>query len=192
LALVANAGGTLYFTSAGVSVFIASGVTASSSGLVCVKAETTFTGASTATADGIFTSTFSNYRILIKAKGSTSTSLRMQLAVSGTPATTTYSSQVSTIDSTTVSAVRVTSQASFLYGDLVSAYNSFFVVDISSPQLADNTLLVSCASIYTGSILTYDTSGVHATATACDGLVLFPASGTFTGTYAVYGYSKTV
>jgi hypothetical protein len=74
---------------------------------------------------------------------------------------------------------------------LKSASTSAFVIDIFNPQLAEATHALSSAS--TGSsILLYTTGGYHSTATAYDGLVLFPATGTFTGTYAVYGYSKTV
>jgi hypothetical protein len=34
--------------------------------------------------------------------------------------------------------------------------------------------------------------GNHSTATAYDGLKLLVTAGTMTGTYAIYGYSKTV
>ena len=63
LALVQNAGGTLYFTSAGVSVFQADGVAAAASGLVRVGGGT-LSGAST-TFTNVFSATYNAYKVIV-------------------------------------------------------------------------------------------------------------------------------
>ena len=63
LALVQNAGGTLYFTSAGVSVFQANGVTASS-GALTLTGSTTVSAAASCSVTSCFSATYDNYLVI--------------------------------------------------------------------------------------------------------------------------------
>jgi len=83
LALVANAGGTLYFTSTGVSVFQATGVAASAGALVRVGGGT-LSGAST-TFSSVFSATYDSYLILVAGVyGSTSANINLKLGSTAT------------------------------------------------------------------------------------------------------------
>ena len=195
LALAQNGGGTLYFTSAGVSVFQANGV-AASAGLVCVKAETAFTAATSVTADSVFTSTYTNYLINFKFQGSTTNDALLKLRVGGVSASTNYNYQELTGNGSTASAARSTGQTSYVLGTNTNgAFNSYVQVNLSSPQLAEPTLILNNQNIsngaYTGPITRFF-YGNHSTATAYDGVEFLCATGTITGSYTIYGYSKTV
>jgi hypothetical protein len=63
LALVANAGGTLYFTSTGVSVFQATGVTASAGAVTLIETLSPSAAATTQFTDGIITSAYKFYEV---------------------------------------------------------------------------------------------------------------------------------
>jgi len=167
----------------------------SASGLVCVKAETAFSAVASFTADNVFTSSYTNYFLTLRYTSSASAPL-MQFAVGGVAAATNYNYQLISADSTTVAASRSTAQTSALIaGDSGGDFKSFAYVNISGPQLAEPTDYISKSlrnsGAYTSPII-LDIAGNHSTATAYDGIKVLVSSGTMTGTYAIYGYSKTV
>jgi hypothetical protein len=69
-------------------------------------------------------------------------------------------------------------------------------VHIFQPQLATQTSFTSVNAANNGASFDQPyigvTSGNHTTATAYDGIKLLVSTGTMTGFYAIYGYSKTV
>ena len=77
LALVQNAGGTLYFTSAGVSVFQANGVTAAAGGLVFI-ASGTVTAGSALSFDNCFSATYANYLIMLTHTAANNPTMRLR------------------------------------------------------------------------------------------------------------------
>ena len=195
LALVQNAGGTLTFISASASVFTASGVAASTSGLTCVKAETAFSAVASVTADSIFTSTYTNYLLLVNYTTSTTVFASLKLRASGTSASTNYNRQYLNGNDSAVSAARATAASSYDFGFYTNGdYKSSARVELFAPQLAQATNFISLNAVspagYTP--LNMFMSGNHTTATAYDGIEILVSSGTMTGTYAIYGYSKTV
>jgi len=164
-------------------------------GLVCVKAETAFSAVASFTADNVFTSTYTNYFLSLRYTSSAAAPF-MQFQVGGVAAATNYNYQLISAESTTVAASRATAQTSALIaGDSGGDFKSFAYVNISGPQLAEPTDYISKnirnATGYTSPII-LDTHGNHSTATAYDGIKVLVSSGTMTGTYAIYGYSKTV
>jgi len=168
---------------------------AAASGLTCVKAETAFSAVANFTADNVFTSSYTNYFLTLRYTSSASAPL-MQFAVGGVAAATNYNYQLISADSTTVAASRSTAQTSALIaGDSGGDFKSFAYVNISGPQLAEPTDYISKSlrnsGAYTSPII-LDIAGNHSTATAYDGIKVLVSSGTMTGTYAIYGYSKTV
>jgi hypothetical protein len=164
-------------------------------GLVCVKAETAVSAAASATADGIFTSSYTNYLILVNYITSTTVFLTVKLRASGTSATTNYNRQYLNGNDSAVSAARATAAASYDFGFYTNGdYKSSARVEVFAPQIAQATNFISLNAVspagYTP--LNMFMSGNHTTATAYDGIELSVSSGTWTGTYAVYGYSKAV
>ena len=165
-------------------------------GLVCVKAETAFSAVTSFTADSIFTSNYTNYKIIIRHTATTQGSITMQLRASAVAATSNYNYQRAAFVSTVSSPVRYSSQSSFYVGD--GAGGDFMQsnwIEITGPQLTAATtywnLQQQSDGANTSQALTMY-SGINSNATAYDGMAISIATGTMTGTYTIYGYAKTV
>lgn len=162
-------------------------------GLIVVKSETAFTTASSVTADNVFTSTYTNYLLTIRASTTSNDILNLRLRTGGTSASTNYNWQQAQFDSTTSYVSRSTSQTSFQILNATNGATAFTTVWLSGPQLAALT------NIGTNQIHNYTTStpgvafyyGNHSTATSYDGFELLMSAGSTTGTYTVYGYAKS-
>ena len=197
LAIPQNGSGVLYFTSAGVSIYYPSAVIATTPGLVCVKAETAFTTAASVTADSIFTSSYRNYRLMLKMNGSANTSSALVLRVGGVSATgANYQIQGLLVSGTTVNGYRDINQTDFRLQIPNAAFYATVILDFFGPAIAEPTILISNQFKNDGSDTTpYSYPAINAThtlSTAYDGFSFAPVSGTVTGTYTVYGYGKTV
>jgi len=193
-------GGQLYFTSASAAVYFPDAATVTP-GLVCVKAETAFSAATTITADSIFTSSYTNYLLLIQYynSGNTEQNLTLQLRASGVTATASnYSTQNTQNVITTAAASRNGGASSVSIGTTNDAnYYTFSQTTLYQPQLAAVTGFQAQYNWLNGATYTQPISntkfGNHSLSTAYDGFILTQGGGfTVTGTYAVYGYSKTV
>jgi hypothetical protein len=165
------------------------------SGLVCVKAETAFSAVSSVTADDVFTSTYTNYRIVIRYQTSTSAELKMQLRAATVDTATGYNYQSLQADNTSISGVRAASQTSAFVGKDPGAFTSLTTLELSGPQLAEPTLYQAVNTRSNGAytapwIVQY--FGNQSASTAFDGIKFLVASGTTTGSYTIYGYSKAV
>ena len=164
-------------------------------GLVCVKAETSFSAASTVFADGVFTSSYTNYVVRIRQTASGNINTDLRLRVGGVAASTsTYSYQRLQANSTTVAGLRTTA-TSFNLEAVNGAFFTTQVIEIFAPALAEPTNFTLNSNMsngaYTSPLLTLH-NGNHSVATAYDGFEFFTSSGTVTGTYTVYGYGKSV
>ena len=169
---------------------------ASAGGLVCVKAETAFSAVSSFTADNVFTSSYSNYKMIMNFTATSSGSVTTQFRVGGVAAATNYNFQYLAAVSASISGARSAAQTSFRigYGSNGSFLQGLWL-ELTGPQLAQATSLYSNLANCDASFATpdfYNFYGNHSTATAYDGLAVSISSGTMTGTYAIYGYSKTV
>jgi hypothetical protein len=163
------------------------------SALVLVKAETAFTTASSVTADNVFTSAYTNYLLNLTIESSSAELVLLyKNRVGGVSASTDYNAQRVTFSSTTTDAARLTAQTSYRLGQ-ARTVRSFFALNIESPQLATQTNFFS-NGIYNDNAATSPTlilnTGNHSTATAYDGLEILTSTGTITGFYSVYGYTK--
>jgi hypothetical protein len=167
---------------------------ASSGGLVCVKAETALSSSST-TADGVFTSEYTNYRIVIRFTTSAA-SLSMQLRAATVNTTANYNFQLIEANSTTVSGARSGPTSSAVIGDnTAGSFFSLAVLDLSGVQLAEPTVYNSLCTRNNGAYTatrTINLAGNQSGSTAFDGINFLVSSGTMSGTYTIYGYSKTV
>ena len=171
----------------------------STGGLVCVKAETAFTTAATVTADGIFTSSYTNYLLQFTSTCATNQNITLQLRASGVTATAAnYNDQSINASSTTVTAARSASATSFdIQTSSASSLYNYTQVTFFQPQLARATgfgaLSTYNASASYAQPVRQDWFGNHTVATAYDGFIISVSGGeTLTGSYSVYGYSKTV
>jgi len=189
--------GTIYFTSASAAILFPTAKTAaaSSSGLVCVQAETSFSASSSVTADSVFTSTYTNYLVIINWTASGG-ELRMKLRASGTSTSTNYNYQRTQVSGASLSgSTTETSQTSYVGPNTAGSFQSSGNYYINSPQLAQVTTVQASYSWQTGAYTspnTYQSSGNQNSSTQFDGIEFVPGSGTITGNYAIYGFSKTV
>ena len=120
----------------------------------------------------------------------------MKLRVGGVSASTNYNTQDLVASATATFATRLTAQTSASIGTYSNgAFPNFITMDLCGPNLTASTQFTSVDSHNLGAFtgIRYATIvGNHSTATAYDGIELLVASGTMTGTYAIYGYSKVV
>lgn len=158
-------------------------------GLWVVKTQTAFTTASSVTADGVFTSDFTNYLVDINYTTSTTGAVAAKLRLSGTSASTNYTFQQIQGFTTTASTNAYSAQTSITVGYYGNGTREATTIRIMGPQLAQATQFV-IAGGGLGGQLVQNIYGHHTTATAYDGLELLAASGTMTGTYTIYGYNQ--
>lgn len=166
------------------------------SGLVCVKAETAFSAVASFTADSVFTSTYTNYRLIMRYETSANAAVSLQFRAATVDTATNYNRQELVIDNTTVAAGRSASQTSSkIAGSTIGSFVSLVTLELSGPQLASATnyqsLNVRNATAYTNPLIE-EYFGNQSDSTQFDGIKIVVASGTMTGSYTIYGYSKTV
>lgn len=166
----------------------------SGSGSVATQGTVTFSGASSVSLNGCFSSTYQNYKIIISnLTGSTTSQIVSgRLRASGTDASgSNYNYEDTQFSSTTVGAARSTSQTSMRIGMAETTNKNYMMLDLYDPFIAEPTGYFSNCS-ETGYSTTSTglkfTSGGHTVSTSYDGFTIFPASGTITGTLRIYGY----
>jgi hypothetical protein len=191
LAIPQNGSGVLYFTSAGVSIFYPSAGAATTPGLVCVKAETSFSAVASFTFDSVFTSTYTNYLIKLIYVTSTTSSPNIKMRVGGVSASTAYNQNRLYGQSSSVGNEIATSQTSGLLLIHSASGQGAANIDIFQPFVAAKTVLIAEDNA-SDAAFNDKINVTHTTATAYDGMEFFVASGTMTGSYTVYGYSKAV
>jgi hypothetical protein len=166
-------------------------------GLVCVKAETAFTTASSVTADAVFTSSYSNYRLIIDAvmSGNNTQTMAMKFRIAGTSTSTLYSYAEATWGGSSWAGSQVGNGSSYLLAQGGSGPRTCVTADIIAPQLARTTMVLNegqWANNTDNNPYRKTAAGNQGSSSQFDGIELLTSSGTMTGTYAIYGYSKTV
>jgi hypothetical protein len=163
------------------------------SGLVCVKAETSFSAANNFTADGVFTSSYSNYKLMLNFSQSDGTGVvTVRFRSSGSSNSTTNYAHQNTYFLTSATFARTASGATsltILPQDGNTGANG--IVEISNPQLAQNTQTKQLFTNDSGNQAFYGVGAFRAN-TVFDGIEVAISAGTFTGYYSIFGYSKTV
>jgi hypothetical protein len=191
----ANTNTRLALGTAGQVLTVNSGATApewatpAGGGLVFIQ-KGTFSATATVNVNTCFSSTYDNYRILVKVTGASVVNgevrLRMRSATTDNT-TANYNYQRLYAQSTSVGGSAATNQTSAIMGPQNTAL-SWNVTDMASPFLAENTLY-STVSMYNQTHID-NFSGAHKVATSFDGFTMFPDAGTITGEVWVYGYAK--
>ena len=165
------------------------------SALVAITAETAFTATTGVTVSDVFTTTYTNYLLIVTTTTTGgSDTVNLQFSVAGTATATGYNTQTLLANSTTVLGSRATSQTS---GQILRSSNGTYTqvtkVDIYSPQVSGITMYQALGLNQQSAITPYNQMifGNQSAATQFDGFKLLSASN-ITGTYQLYGYSKTV
>jgi len=146
---------------------------------------TSFSGVSAQNVDSLFSSTYENYKILIRALHS-SGDMKMQGRVAGSTIATDYGYQTLRGDNVSASAARTFATDWFVAE--TSANKSQIVIELGGPNVAEKTTGFVTQSRSANSINVV--SLLHDLTSQFDGIRLFPTSGTMTGTVSVYGYAK--
>jgi len=169
-----------------------SGGTATLSG-----AAVTYTGVNSVSLNGVFTSTYSNYRIVLRptAVSANDIVISLRLRAAGTDASgTDYATQRTVSTSTSVTGAVSAAQTSGRLLFNTSVYGTYGAVtaDIFGPQSASATLYTYTSHYLdnAGNKYVETAGGSHNLATSYDGLTLLPSSGTMTGTVRIYGYNN--
>ena len=190
LALTQWASGILYFTTASAAIFFPDAKSTTGQGLTVVKAETAFSAAAAVTADSVFTSAYSNYRILFtSATAAGAPQLNITLRAGGVAATTNYNFQQISATGATVTASSSTAQSSWAAG-LTTTTVSWWAIDLFNPQVAAATQMLLNMGQTAGQVWQYWSNNTNAT--SYDGIGFTPASSTITGSYTIYGYGETI
>jgi hypothetical protein len=163
-------------------------------GLVCVKAETAFTGSTTVNVDSVFSATYTNYLVMATFTGTTGDDLSLRLRVGGVDNSTasSYVRQGTQTNGSTLSGFRANS-AQTKFGSFNTSGTSFAMFQFCNPFSATTTNIYGNFA-EPGSVSTIDSQyTLHNVASSFDGFsLLCLATGNVTGSYTVYGYSKTV
>lgn len=162
------------------------------SGLVYVTS-TTFSGSSSVSINNCFTSTYTNYRVILSLNGSSAGAYaQLRMRASGTDQTGAdwYRYGYYTSYGTGLTTYNAGGSTSFQpVGQWSSVLQSSAVMDIFEPQTANRTNLL-CNTNDTGLGAVYNLNAVLALTTAYDGFTIFSSAGTMTGTITVMGYRK--
>jgi len=169
---------------------------AATPGLVCVKAQTAFTAASSITADNVFTASYTNYKIVVNYTTSTNNDIFLKLRVGGVSASTNYNRVYLQGNASSAAVASSTAQTSMLIGVNSQTINGSIIIELHRPAEATATMITAINNMPTGGLYTspaiWNFGNNHSTATAYDGVELLVTSGSTTGTYTIYGYGITV
>lgn len=151
----------------------------------------TFSGASSVSLNGVFSSTYDNYRILLQGSSSTPADLAVRMRLSGTDNTTSnYQHQQIVGSSTSISGSRTINGTSARVGEIYQSPSiSICSIDFFNPAIAVHTSFFSNSGLQSNTSIAISVEhNAHGVATAYDGVTFIPSSGTITGTIGVYGY----
>ena len=194
LAISQYGGGTLYFTSAGVSTFFGSAGPAASSGLTKISSGTA-SAAIRIDFTNVFSATYKNYRVILSNISNVTDNEQFYIlfGTSGTPlamGASYVSANVRSYSSTTLNSIRQASNF-YLNGNM-GTINNFAVFDIFNPQVAKYTMLkASSLGTYTAQVfVTNEIYGQVQTTTQYTDMFFEGANATNVGAldYAIYGY----
>jgi hypothetical protein len=182
--LVGSAAGLKLLTPTSVAV-------GSGSGSVTSTGTVTFSGASSVSLNGVFSSTYKNYKILTNCSASTGTYLTGRLRVSGTDnSASAYTSGSNYVQYNPSGSPTSDNQSgvgtSWSRIAYMNADDNQIETNLMNPFVTGKTSFYGFLNRATDSLIMM-VGGSHSASTSFDGLTLIPASGTITGTISVYG-----
>lgn len=149
-----------------------------------------FTAVTSLSLNGVFTSDYDNYLIVIRAITSDDERRTLfRLRVGGVDASgSDYTQQAIVVESTSVSGSRLTSQTAGAFGTYDLDWSGDHV-HVYGPALAQQTATRSVNVDGTGPEI-QDRASTHSLSTAYDGITIYPTGFSFTGNIHVFGYEE--
>lgn len=145
----------------------------------------TFSGITSLTLDGIFTSKYRNYRIIGASQQSASCDVQTKMRVAGADGSGSYYERGWYYQSAGISAYDRPAVPNHELIWSAAGERGFFVMDLLDVTIAEYTRLMSKS--WSG--IAVDMQGVNAAAIAMDGIYFSATSGTMTGHLQVFGYN---
>ena len=161
-------------------------------GLVFITGASFTAAASVSLPTSTFTSTYENYKILLTITVSSvdAVNIRARLRAAGTD-NTTSNYNVGGLGRTFAGATVTQESASdtgFYFFNAGSTTGAYVSLDVFGPQLTQNTAINSQT---TNQVAGNFNGNLFKATTSFDAMTFFPASGTITGNYRVYGYTNS-
>jgi len=165
----------------------------SSAGLTLITRQT-FSAAGTININDVFSSTYDNYRIVVRNSAGTTAGMSMRLRVSGADNSTSnyYSTVFESVNGTSTIFPRFKVNATaFLDGDIDFKSDGTYIFDITAPNLTQETSFMGLWSCTATGWRSGNINGLFNATTSFTGFSIYGASGTSTGVVTVYGYQKS-
>ena len=152
-----------------------------------------FSGITGLTLNGVFTSTYDNYRIVMSSKASSGNNIAVWARVASggtTDGSNNYYTEVIDIGGTTLGSRKDTSTVWTLFGASHTELNGITAHMYKPAIAAPTSFRLVHTSSYLGATIN-ESAGVHNVSTSYDGFAIYPAGGpTLSGTIAIYGYNQ--
>ena len=152
----------------------------------------TFSSCATLSLNGVFTSSYDNYMMVVRNTSTAVNNMVVRLRVAGTDATgSNYTRQLIYANSTSVTGGRATETSAIIN----APYNTQRIgttLYLFGPYLAQPTAMRSVTAMDVSSAGIYDIASTHSLSTSYDGITIQPQSGTdlLTGEVTVYGFNQ--
>jgi hypothetical protein len=150
----------------------------------------TFTGVSSVSLNGVFTSAYENYRMMIRLTGSTALTFDYRMRTNTDDSSSVYWRQEFTSSNLTNTGQRQGPITLGRLAGLVDTDQVFIASDISGAHLSEWTSLFTNTNDQAGFSLAVLSGGVRTT-TQYTGISFLASTGTVTGTIRVYGYKNS-
>ena len=164
---------------------------ASGSASVSAGGAVTFSGTEFIAIDGVFTSTYQNYKVLFLGITSTGIEIYSQMRASGTTNTSVNYGWSRVTYTSSVTGNSIGADNAWGVGAANPSRSHPITLEFFGPQDSSYTSYLAQNSYYNGSTLVGTNSGGNMTVnTSYDGFRFYLGSGTLTGTIRVYGYKN--
>jgi hypothetical protein len=164
----------------------------SGTGTANAVGQVTYSGASSVSLNGVFTSSYRNYKMVLEHTCSTATDLKLRLRAAGTDNTTanSYVAQLAVSTNAAVSGSDSTNNLLTLNNNITTTLINFASNEFFNPQIAAATGIFTFAMNDTNGGYFSMQGATHNQTVSYDGFTIFPTLGTITGTMSVYGYNQ--
>ena len=179
----------------GLVVMVPTSISSTGSGnssSIGAQGKVTFSSCSTLQLNGVFTTAFDNYMLVVRSSSTTSNdSLYLRFAASGTVTTdSNYTYQYVSGLATSVNGGKFTSQSAARIGNTDNEQRGGDVTYIFGPRLTQPTALRNVHVYGEGGAGIVDFACRHSTSAAYDGIWLQSGAGLITGAITVYGFNQ--
>jgi hypothetical protein len=139
--------------------------------------------------NGVFTSAFENYQVVVNFNGSTGQDVTTRLRVGGTDSSAASYSYRRVAAGATYGTTASASGTSFHVGVGRATNRSIISITFGQPQVSQQTTMTAAGWEPDG--LLDLSGGTFLATTTFDGFTLIPSAGNITGTIRVYGYQNS-